>query len=275
MTNHYPLAAPMDYQLVSPEHFSEEQSEFVSKFRESIFQLSGQTDMIVGAKDVNSRHLVASDAYARIVALARGADVIDRLDKEMPCEGTAQFADCYVQEDLALMRGGDPNAKASILNVHEYGDGLKARVFSKHLLRHEPTRAILGTVYYAHEIEVANFISLMPNYILEFGSGCSIEQVQGKFKLQDVELTEYEQEVSFLLLLNWDFKQIADFMNKYRPKPKTRVADSIIKSKNYICEKLGLPSQRRAELCDALIAAGMHRKMPASLFSRLIGSKQL
>ena len=78
----------------------------------------------------------------------------------------------------------------------------------------------------------------MPNYILEFGSGCSIEQVQGKFKLQDVELTEYEQEVSFLLLLNWDFKQIADFMNKYRPKPKTRVADSIIKSKNYICEKL-------------------------------------
>ena len=102
----------------------------MSKFRESIFQLSGQTDMIVGAKDVNSRHLVASDAYARIVALARGADVIDRLDKEMPCEGTAQFADCYVQEDLALMRGGDPNAKASILNVHEYGDGLKARVFS-------------------------------------------------------------------------------------------------------------------------------------------------
>ncbi|NHR03804.1 hypothetical protein HA052_01220 [Chromobacterium haemolyticum] len=265
----------MDYQLVSPERFSEEQSEFVAQFRQSVSQISDQTDMIVGAKDANSRHLASSDAYARIVALKRGDDVVDRLDKEMPCEGTAQFADCYVQEDLALMRTCDPARKVSILNVHEYGDGLKARVFSKHLLKHEATRSILGTIYYAHEIEIANFINLMPNYILEFGAGCSIEQVQGELKLLDVELTEYEQEVCFLMLLNWDFKQIADFMNKYRPKPKTRVADSIIKSKNYICEKLGLPTQRRAELCDALIAAGMHRKMPTSLFSRLIGSKQL
>lgn len=113
----------MDYQLVSPERFTEEQSEFVAQFRQSVTQISGQTDMIVGAKDANSRHLASSDAYARIVALKRGDDVVDRLDKEMPCEGTAQFADCYVQEDLALMQTCDPTRKVSILNVHEYGDG--------------------------------------------------------------------------------------------------------------------------------------------------------
>ncbi|GGY10557.1 hypothetical protein [Paludibacterium paludis] len=268
----------MSYSIVLPEDFTEEQRCFVEKFKETIQLLSDQTnDTLFGVKDVTSRHILSTDHFAKIVSLQYGRDVEGRMDYDMPCEGTAQFADCFIREDRQLIHGGNINKSMTMLNVHHYGDGLHARVFSKHLLKHFDSNSVLGTIYHGYEIQIANFLSLMPNYILEFGGGCSIEQVEGSLDIDSVTLTEYEQEICFLLLLNWDFGQIAAFMNKYRPKThgKARVADSIIKSKNRICEKIGLPSATVSALRDALIGLGVHRKMPQSLFKRLIGSKPI
>ncbi|PRC94213.1 hypothetical protein [Solimicrobium silvestre] len=126
----------------------------------------------------------------------------------MPCEGTAQFADCFIEEDNALLNSGDIHQKKSTLNVHEYSGGIQALVFNKHILKHLPSQSILGTVYSAHEIEITNFFKLMPNYIEEFGIGCSIENVTGTLSVGDKLLTDYEHEVCFLIMMNWDFKQI-------------------------------------------------------------------
>lgn len=105
------------YNLVSPDHYTNDQKLFVNRFIDSILMLSEQTDIIMGAKDIHSRHIISTDAYAKIVALDNGKEVAGKFDKEMPCEGTAQFADCYVQEDKALINSKDLNKKISILNV--------------------------------------------------------------------------------------------------------------------------------------------------------------
>lgn len=91
----------MTYAMLAPDCFTDEHKSFLAGFRQSMEMLSSSSNMMLGAKDIRSRHLAATDAYARIVALERGGDVAGRLDSEMPCEGTAQFADSYVSEDLS------------------------------------------------------------------------------------------------------------------------------------------------------------------------------
>jgi len=265
----------MTYNLVAPENFTADQNQFVRSFEESVKLISSQTNMILGGKDINSRHVISTDAYAKAVGLSRGTEVSGRLDCEMPCEGTAQFADSYVLEDQELLSYGDPGRKKSILNIHEYSNGTKALIFEKYVLKDHSSRAILGTIYGAYEVAASSFFSLIPNYALEFGIGCSIENVNGDLIGGIEKLTEYEYEVCFLLAMNWNFKQISGFMNKHRPSANPRVADTICKCRNRICEKLGLDDLRKPNLRDKLIALGVHRKMPSSFFYRLIGSKSL
>ncbi len=261
---------------VSPAEFSPEQSAFLNRFTQSLHLISDQAEnIILGVKDIHSRHLVGTDATAKILALTHGMDLAGRLDREMPCEGTAQFADSFVAEDRALLAEGNIDKTIKILRVCHYADGLGARVFTKHLLKHHPSCAVLGVVYHAHTIGIDDFLSIIPNYIMEFGAGCSFE-LRSSLSGGDLsQITEYEHEICFLLLLNWDFGQIADYMNVFRPRPNKppRVADSIIKSKNRICEKLKLATAKLAGLREALIAAGMQKKMPDSFLRRMIGSR--
>jgi len=266
----------MTYGLVAPEHFTPAHKRFIEEFKQAVCVVSTHTDLIMGAKDVYSRHLISTDAFARIVHLPRGGDVIDRFDRDMPCEGTAQFADCYVEEDRRLLHNSDIDKHVSVLNVHEYADGVKARIFRKHLLKHHASSSILGTIYLGHAIEIANFFNLIPNYIIEFGVGCSLESIEGGLEIDSMQLlTEYEHEVCFLLIMNWNLKQIAGFMNKYRPSPTERSADTISKCGNRIGEKLGIPGTHLRGLREKLIHLGVHRKMPRSFFNRLIGSRPL
>jgi hypothetical protein len=264
------------YKLVPPERFTLEQQHFVDAFKSSIRMLSSHTDLIMGAKDIHSRHIIATDAYAKIVQLRHGNQVVDRLDKEMPCEGTAQFADVFVEEDQNLMRCPDGDKKIAVLNVHEYADGLKARIFQKHLLKHQRSKSILGTIYVGQDVEVTDFFNLIPNYVLEFGAGCSLEQIEGAVSIDvNTTLTEYEHEVCFLLIMNWSPKQIAYFMNKYRPTLNQRSADTIAKCSKRIGEKLGIADAGLGSLREHLIGLGIHRKMPSAFFGRLIGSHPL
>lgn len=257
--------------LVSPNDFSIEQKNFVKSVKDSVSAISFQTDIVLGFKDIHSRHIGATRTYAKLVGLADGADVTGRLDCEMPCEGTAQFSDCYVREDRELLYSSDFNQKKSTLNIHEYSHGLDALIFEKYLLKHHASQSILGIIYTAHKMEISKFLSLVPNYVLEFGTGRSIEAATALIA-GDVKLTDYEHEVCFLLVMNWDFKQIAQFMDKHRPSSRPRSRDAIYKCRNRVCERLEChPAHLRAILVDA----GIHRNMPTSFFCRIIGSKLL
>jgi len=99
------------YRLISPDQFTSEHIEFLNNFKLSVFLLSSQTDIILGAKDIHSKHFISTDAYAKLVALPTGEDVANRYDVDMPCEGTVEFADCYVREDQELLKQSDINKK--------------------------------------------------------------------------------------------------------------------------------------------------------------------
>ncbi|MDQ5922074.1 MAG: hypothetical protein QG673_2133 [Pseudomonadota bacterium] len=256
--------------IVTPEQFTPEHLVYLNDFKKSLETISAQSNIIFGAKDVNSKHITATNAYAKIVGLNNGNDVSARLDKEMPCEGTAQYADCYVREDLSLINSLDPEKNLSVLNVHHYSDGLKARLFKKHLLYHKQSNSILGTIYSGFDLKFKDILNIIPSYIMKFSSR---SLPIGKQKLiNDIELTDYEQEICFLLILNWEFKQIANFMNETRPMRNNRTADTIIKKKNYICEKLNLPSTNVGDLQDFLVSIGFHNSMPTSFYNRIVGS---
>jgi hypothetical protein len=160
------------------------------------------------------------------------------------------------------------------LNVHHYTDGLKARVFKKRVLFHEETNSILGTMYSGHDVELKDFVNIIPNYVIQFGA-LGNKEISHINSEEVLPLNDYEQEICFLLLLNWNFNQISDFMNQFRPDRTTRSADTIIKKKNYICQKLLLETNRTSDLCEHLVSVGFHHKMPSSFYARIIGSKVL
>jgi len=263
----------LQYQLISPDQLTSEHIEFINNFKLTVSVLSSQTDFVFGAKDIHSKHFIATDAYAKLVGLSTGADIANRYDRDMPCEGTVEFADSFVCEDQALLKQNDVNKKISVLNIHKYSDGISALVFEKRLMKHHASQSILGTIYSAKEIEFSHFFTLLPSYIVEFRQGCSIECVNGALNLKNIKFSEYEHEVCFLLILNWDFKQIADFFNKYRPLENKRSVDTIYKCKNRICDKLGIASSNLILMREALINIGIHQKMPKTFFNRLLGSK--
>ncbi|MFZ6689868.1 hypothetical protein ACO0K0_19195 [Undibacterium sp. SXout11W] len=260
------------YRLMSPDQFTSEHIEFLNNFKLSVSLLSSQTDIILGAKDIHSKHFISTDAYAKLVALPTGEAVANRYDVDMPCEGTVEFADCYVREDQELLQQSDINKKVSVLNIHQYGDGVRALVFEKCLLKHHLSQTILGTIYSAKEVDISNFFAFFPNSIFEFHRGSSIEAIYGVLNLNNIKLSEYEHEVCFLLILNWDFKQIADFFNKHQPLARKRSGDTIYKCKNRICDKLDIPNANLALLRETLVGMGVHRKIPQSFFNRLLGS---
>lgn len=258
----------MSYNIIQPDQFTPEHKQVINNFRESILKISATSNIIMGAKDVHSRHLIATDAYSKIVNLNNGLKVENLMDSEMPCEGTAKFADSFVREDQAIIHSGDSNANIAILNIHEYGDGLGAKIFCKHLLTHEASQSILGTIYYAHDLNMKNLFNVFDGYINQHGQGCSISLVSDQIKLNNQDLTDYEQVVCFLLVLKWDPLKITDFIGKCRVD-KTRTSYESIAS---LCEKAGLSSTNLAELRDALISMDMHRCMPKSLFYSLISA---
>lgn len=264
-----------NYQLISPDKFSKQQQMFIEQFKKSVSIISEQSGIIFGAKDIHSRHLISTNDYAKLVGLRFGKEVTGKLDKEMPCEGTAQYADLFVKEDFNLINSLNPQNSITVLNVHNYSYGLGAMIFKKNILHHHESQAILGTVYSGFKIELKNVLNIIPNYIIKFGITGSIATIDKHHKLNNVHLTDYEQEICFLLLLGWNCGQVATFMNQLKPQSKRRTTDTIIKKKNYICEKFNLPTYDISTLQEFLLEIGFQNSMPKSFYNQIIGSQVL
>jgi len=261
----------MSFSLVAPEQFTARQQQYLEKFRQSIHLVSSQAGAIVGAKDIHSQHLIATDSYARLVGLPKGGDVTGRFDREMPCEHTARFADSYVREDSELLSHRDPGRMTAVINIHEYSDGLKGLVFNKFPLKHRPTRTILGTIYSAYEFDISRFFAMLPNYTFEFGAGCSIERADGAAFEIETQLTDFEYEIAFLLTMKWSLGQICDFLSRYRRGTEA----SVIASIRTIGDKLGGGFRGASALRDRLIELGVHQKMPKALFDHVTAAHPL
>ena len=260
------------YKLVTPENFSEEHVAFIGRFKSLVLDILSDYNVIFGAKDINSRHIIATHSYAKIVGLKDGTQVTGMLDKEMPCYGTAVHSDKYIEEDKLILTGLDIDKSISILKVLDYADGLKVRLFKKYALCHKESLSILGVVYSGTDIELKEIIHILPSYILSSNKASELK-VAHKCTTNIIDyLTEYEKELCFLFLLNWEFTQIAEFMNKIRPRYTNRTSSTIVKKKNYICAKLRIGSERLPNLQKYLLAIGFHRTMPLKFYSHLMGS---
>jgi transcriptional regulator with XRE-family HTH domain len=256
------------YKLVSPEDFTEEQKEFIKSFQDSVNIISSQTGLVLGFKDIHSKHVMSTDAFAHLVALPHGRDVAGRFDRDMPCEGSARFAEDLVNEDRELLSRKDPNRKKSIINIHEFATGPDAFICDKYPLKHQPSHSILGVIFIGNKVEISNFFTLFPNYFLKFGMGASIEIVNEPLEVGGAQLTEYEHEICFLMTLGLSFNQIACFMNTPGSLSAMRDPGAIYECKERIHQKFNCPSSSLREL---LIEEGIHKKIPSSFFNRLMG----
>jgi len=258
------------YCLVQPNEYNEEQKKFIEKIKETICIISAQTDLILGAKDVNSHPLILTDACSRLLDLPRYTDE-DHVNRcATTCTAQQRVLTEDDQEDRDLLMQGDINKKISVLTALPCRDGLRAMVFDKQLLKHVPSQSVLGIFFSAREIELQQCFTVIPNFVLEFGTGVSIEKSHGPLNLRQVKFSEYEHEVCYLMTMNWTCRQIADFFNQYRPKAVPRCVDTIYKCRNRICDKLGITDYSTEKLRVQLISMGLHRKMPQSFFNRIL-----
>ena len=260
------------YFLVPPSEFNEDQQKFIEKIKETIAVISSQTDLILGAKDVNSRHLAVTEAYSRWMVPDESREFAECRGCVATCNiSTDRVAD-FNPEDRSLLLQGDINKKVSLLNIHRGRDGVHALVLDKQLLKHVPSQSVLGIFFSARVMELHKLFTIIPNFILEFGTDISIEKYQGPLNLRDVKFSEYEHEVCYLVTMNWTCRQIVDFLNAFHPKAVPRSIDTIYKCRNRICDKVGIPDYSMEKLRATLISMGLHQKMPQSFFNRILGS---
>jgi hypothetical protein len=258
----------MAYNLVSPEDFTEEQKIFLESVKDYFRIGSYPSGFISGVRDINSKNVITTDYAASLVGLSCGEDIAGHFDRDLPAK-VSELAQDFVDEDRELLDHRDSDRKSSLLNINQYSTGIKALLTEKHPLVHKPSQSILGIIFLSNQVDLSHFFTLMPNYILDFGIHGNIQSVSEKLVIGKTHLTEYEHEVAFLMVINWHPKQIANFMNKYRPSDNPITLDTIYKCRDKISHKFYCEPKN---LREKLIEMSLHRKIPSSFFNRLIGN---
>lgn len=265
-----------NYKIVAPKDFTEEQTNYINQLKYATTLLSEQISTLMLIKDIDSRLIVGSDASAKVFGLTNGRDLSGMCISDIPCPSVAEHAQQFKLQDEKLMKQDDITTPLECLDVIGYSDGVKTSITTKQIVFHQPSLSILGTTSTAFRVKLRDFVNIIPRYSFKFGAIGSVESINSKTKLLcDIKLTDYEQEICFLLLLDWSYKEIAEFMNQSRPERTTRSADTIIKKKDRICQKLLLRGSYLKTLIDYLVSINFHHKMPSTFYSRIIGTKIL
>ena len=244
------------YQLLAPEQFNEEHNAYLDQFERAARLIADQTGLMVGAKNIFMQHMMSTSDCARRIEDMKG-DTVD--------------------EDRRLLRIRDVTRRLTVLSIYSLEDETYALTIEKRLLVHAPSRSILGTVYHAIRMANSGLVSLLPNFLLEFDthpvsigqSGATAGASEGKAAVQ---LSEREVEVCFLIVLNWNCRQIADFLNRFHPARSARTVDAVYKYRNRICDKFGVEEYSNAALKSVLLKRGLHRTMPRFFLQHLCGS---
>jgi hypothetical protein len=251
-------------------------------FRElerALATLSTHTRCIVGAKDRDSRHVTSTDAYAALVGLRKGSDVCGRFDCDMPCEGTARFAEAYVAEDLEVLARADAGASTATLrtvNIHRYDTGLAAWMFEKRALFDGRQAHAIGTIYTAHQIDPDRLLALLLGGTEQRSIAGSLRFVEGSLSLGAARLTTHEHEIAYLLGLGWTASDIKRLLDHIRPPGSTpRGIDSVYKCRARICAKLDAADLGAKAFREMIVATGIGASFPASLIEARVGSNRV
>jgi hypothetical protein len=268
----------MSYPIVSPNKFTLEQKTHIESIKDSFrFFFSELPEIISFVKDVESRYILSNDYTAKLVGLSCGEDISGRFDHDLPCK-VAEFAQDFVNEESELLNQAalcpaNESKQSSMLNIHKYSTGLEAFICYKSPIIHQPSQSILGVTGISHKINISYLCSLMPNYLLEFGMIGNFEKVKKELKIDDFSLTEDEHEIAFLMLMRWDAEYISNFLTKHRELSIPITPGAISECLDELCQRFSCDNI--LQLRDKFIEIGFHRKMPDSLFNRLLGSRVL
>lgn len=247
---------------------------YLAEFADAVELMSSQTSLVLAVKDAASRHVAATDAYARRVGLRRGGEVVGLLDRELPCRGVARFADDFVAQDARVM-ADTRGATLRVLNVLACGDVPVAMLCSKSQLRDPATGTALGIVCCCHEIELAPLLARLAGQSGEGGmvwSGSRV--VEGEQRVGSVVLDVEDYELCYLLATGSDEDGVAALLDRIRPGVEPRDAADIGQAWERLCRRFGLPPDR-AGLREALVGVGVAGRVPATLVRQLIGSSPI
>ena len=253
-----------NYTLVKPHEYTENQIRCINELKESINIVAQHSNILFGIKDVESRHIIATDYYATCMGFTYAQEIVGKLDHDTPCSDVSLLADTYQQQDQLLLKSNAPQS-ISTLNILNYKDGLKARIFNKYPLIHKESNSILGIVYHGYDSNISHLINILAN------PNHAIKPSRNTDKYKEI-LTTYEQEICFLLLLGWDHSRIATYLNKIHPGKDNRSADTIIKKRIYICKKLNITLNDVDTLREYLINTGFQHHIPQTLYEPCIGT---
>lgn len=264
----------MGNSLLHPDEFNAEHQAFIDELRQAITALSEQAEVVCGMKDVESRNIIASNAAARLFGLKDGRDVEGLLDRDMPCEGTARFADDYVSEDREVMAHADDDGHLAVLAIQEFANGIKGFVCEKQALVHPGSGSVLGTLFASQEVDLSDFLAVLPHHFDAFGIGAQWVAPRTAV-LSGTAPTEFEHEVTFLIGAGWQSDEIARFMSHHRPGTIAQEPEGVERCAREVAAQLGLPGGDMGALRAKLISMGVHRKVPRTLFRRLYGRRPL
>ncbi len=240
--------------------------------------LSTHTRCIAGAKDRHSRHVASTDAYAALVGLRKGGDVCGRLDCDMPCEGTARFAETFVAEDLEVIARATAEASTATLktvNIHRYDTGPAAWMFEKRALFDGRHANAIGTIYTAHQIDPNPLLPLLLGGTEQRLIAGSLRFAEGGLSLGAARLTAHEHEIAYLLGLGWTARNIKRLLDHIRPGSTPRGIDSIYKCRARICTKLDAADLGAKAFREMIVATGIGASFPASLIEARVGSNRV
>lgn len=261
--------------VLQPYEFLPEHIAYINQYRESIrFISENNCGLIMGLKDVDSHYLITNAAHSRAVGIKSSEDMIGLSDDQLPYISDSPFAEQYKREDKYIIK--HPHLTYSYVKVHQYADGLKARIIHKSAMYHAKSDTILGIVFSGYEVDFSSLFKLVPNYenLIEKADTMKLLPNKDKLIINGISLTPYEHEVCYLLSNGWSCEEIADFMNHRSLNKPKKTGDTITKTKNRICLKFLIPSQLYY-FRQALRKLQIHHKPPLSITQAFIGCNHI
>ncbi|MCC2624366.1 MAG: hypothetical protein K0R14_239 [Burkholderiales bacterium] len=254
--------------LITPDLFNSKEVAFFESKKQIIREMNIlNPGMICGIKDTNSIHHISTDAYANVVGLKNGIDVIGKSDFDMPCDGTVRCAHSYVYWDKESMLSGKV-VRTSDCNLYATGLGLQIYTKTPIIL---DTR-VLGICYFAERQET---LPSQAQHILKIiGNNCfNIVGIEHIFQDNSGAIYKFDNdlqlEICFYVMLSYSDKDIASLYNQISPTKISHI-------RRHICEKyLNLDGSMRELMQSKLESIGFTRIIPSSIYQHYFAESSL
>ncbi len=259
---------------VSSKMLSEEELAYFNEQKSLISSLNKlNPGLIAGIKDVDSVHIISTDAYAKCVGLDNGTEVFGRTDFDMPCEGTSSCAEQYQNEDKIVFS----TAKGiQTSNCHLYSTGIEMQVYTKTPIIFK--NKILGLFYSADRQqflppEIGLLIQKFGNNSLKIISKEHIFKDKNGYSYKFA--SDFQLELCFYVMLGYSDKEIVKLLESSRKFPEINT-NKVVQSRRQICERiLNLDGLMSDLMRSKLEAIGFTKTIPSSVYKEKFHSNSI